>query len=160
MGEQPLCPPFSKAGDTCLHNPSLLPYLSCGGGGGGDWRRTQSRNAEHCWLKGCMQNQAELSGSGSLSPGVGSHAFCQTIKKKKKSVRIKDSGPQRKGTVLQKHWQKLNCNQGLKRQHRYPLPQHTTLKAQSPRKHHGFCSWNPRWLDQECFIVKAIQQRA
>ena len=84
MGEQPLCPPFSKAGDTCLHNPSLLPYLSCGGGGGGDWRRTQSRNAEHCWLKGCMQNQAELSGSGSLSPGVGSHAFCQTIKKKKK----------------------------------------------------------------------------
>ena len=26
---------------------------------------------------------------------------------KKKSVRIKDSGPQRKSTVLQKHWQKL-----------------------------------------------------
>lgn len=106
MGEQPLCPLFSKAGDTCLHNPSLPSYLSCGGGFGGDWRRTQSRNADHCWLKEYMRNQAELSGSGSLSPGVGSHAFWQTMEKKK-SVRIKDSGPQRKSTVLQKHWQKL-----------------------------------------------------
>lgn len=62
--------------------PFLPPYLSCGWvRTGGGWRRTRSRNAEHSWLEECTWNQAELSGSGSLLPAAGSHAFWQTTKK-------------------------------------------------------------------------------
>lgn len=46
-----------------------------------------------------MWNWAGLSGSGSLSPGVGSRAFWQTEKqnKTKECVRVKDRGPQSGG---------------------------------------------------------------